>query len=146
MPKTDNKGYSKLMKFGRNSGRFLGKTLLPLGFQDRRLNRSKKNSRTEHGFFDLITREVSQKSKSCFPCSVGSILFCASHARWEANFSVLRHLSTNKATKYVFCFPPSMGSTEKKQAFNFFQTSRKNRRGTGFRSFLLILYEQEHSF
>ena len=50
--------------------------------------------------FDVIIRAVSQKSKSCFPCSVGSILFCGSHARWEAKFSVLRHISTNNAKTY----------------------------------------------
>ena len=34
----------------------------------------------------LPTREGLQKSKLCFPCSMRSTFFCASHAAWEAHF------------------------------------------------------------
>ena len=35
---------------------------------------------------ERFTLEGSSKSKLCFPCSVWSTFFCASHAAWEAQF------------------------------------------------------------
>ena len=54
----------------------------------------------------ILALEVSQKLEIAFPCCMGVIVYFDSHAAWECDFSLLRHLPSENAIFLTFAARP----------------------------------------